>query len=59
MFVLDIVLWTAILIYNVMVLVSLMNDNERFIIDMNDTLQNGDLSSVSSLLNSHALLQDN
>ena len=36
-----------------------MNDNNRIDTDMNDNLQNGDISSGSGLLNRHTLLQDN
>ena len=36
-----------------------MNDNDTIDTDMNDTLQNVDVSSVIILINSHTLPQDN
>ena len=37
----------------------LMNDNDRIDTDIIETLQNGDVSSLIGLLNSHTLPQDN
>ena len=38
---------------------SLINDNYGIDTDMNEALQNGDVSSVIGLLNIHTLSQDN